>query len=347
MSSDIREGIAALERGPRLRAGPVRRGGLLDLLLVVAMVLVAGSRTPVGGLGWYALEKVRGHDAALPSLTAYFSSGAMAPPSGPDLPVLPPESGDWMADGGLPEPWRSAARAVLAEAELPAATRALALERSAVADAESALAALDALYVESGDPEAALETLALGPDQRSRAIQRARAAGDPDPERYESHRRYLPAGAAHDGDRIVGSALALATALDLQWPLAGDPRISSPYGNRLHPVLKEWKLHNGIDLAVPVGTEVFAAQGGTVAVIGENDRSGIFAVLDHGHGIRTAYCHLSEMRATKGEVVERGDVFAISGNTGRSTGPHLHFIVRIAGKTVDPMRFHRPPVGDS
>jgi murein DD-endopeptidase MepM/ murein hydrolase activator NlpD len=201
--------------------------------------------------------------------------------------------------------------------------------------------AIDALWVEHDDAEVALEIAAIGAEQRSRAVARAASAGDEHPELYSTHRRYLPGGTAIVADRFVGRTLALATALDLDWPVRASHRISSPFGYRTHPTLGTRKFHNGTDLAVPIGTPIQATQDAVVAVAGQNSTSGKYLVLDHGNGVRTAYCHLDEHQVVQGDQVSRGDPIALSGNTGRSTGPHLHYIVRIGGKPVDPERFRR------
>mgnify|MGYP002007330784 CR=1 FL=1 len=85
---------------------------------------------------------------------------------------------------------------------------------------------------------------------------------------------------------------------------------------------------------------ILAAQAGTVRV-GEDRVSGRYVVIDHGHGVRTSYCHLDRIGVTKGQQVKPGDRIGLSGNTGRSTGPHLHFVVRIGRETVDPERLRR------
>ena len=94
---------------------------------------------------------------------------------------------------------------------------------------------------------------------------------------------------------------------------------------------------------MPVGTPILAAQGGTVASISYDDRSGNYVAIEHGNGVRTAYCHLETIDVAVGDTVQRGQVVAKSGNTGRSTGPHLHFIVKVHGKAIDPLPLRRAP----
>ena len=346
--SAIREGIDGLSRSRRGTSRPSGRrrfGGLVDLLLVVMVAFAMGTRTPVGGLTGYAIEKVRGHDTTLPSLTAYFSGGA-APTPAVDIPLLLPQSDLETPADAIPEPWRTAFRTVLADEKIAAALEAQLATREDLPETDRILAALDAAYVQTRDPEAALGVLALGHAQRDRAIARATAAGDAHPSRYRVHRRYLPATSTHQADTIVTGTMALATALNLHWPIEIPHRVTSNWGPRIHPVLKKKLFHNGVDLSVPIGTPLYAAQAGEVVVVGADDRSGKYVVIDHGHGVRTSYCHLDKIPVEKGTVLEKGQEFAESGNTGRSTGPHLHFVVRIAGNTVDPLRFRPPSPAD-
>ena len=90
---------------------------------------------------------------------------------------------------------------------------------------------------------------------------------------------------------------------------------------------------------MPIGTAIYSPQDGTVVTVGENKTSGKFVIVDHGHGLKTTYCHLDDEHVIRGQTIKRGQLLADSGNTGRSTGPHLHWIVKIAGKAVDPARF--------
>lgn len=121
------------------------------------------------------------------------------------------------------------------------------------------------------------------------------------------------------------------------WPVQG--RISSQFGWRMHPILKKRKFHSGIDLAVPSGTSVKAADTGKVIISGWNGGYGNFITIDHGNGISTSYAHNSRLLVKEGEMVLKGQEIAKSGNTGLSTGPHLHFEVRINGAPVDPITY--------
>ena len=120
------------------------------------------------------------------------------------------------------------------------------------------------------------------------------------------------------------------------WPLATKGRISSPFGNRMHPILKENRFHSGMDIAVPSGTEVRAADRGKVLISGWNGGYGYYIAIDHGNGLSTAYAHNSRLLVKEGDLVAQGQAVAKSGSTGLSTGPHLHFEVRKEGVPIDP-----------
>jgi murein DD-endopeptidase len=328
----------------RARARAPARGGLLDLLLVVVVVTAVWVRTPVGGLFDRAWQAVTGEAGELAPLTSFFVTG---PP--PEIVVLAeqiavlPDVMPPVPKGGFPEPWRTAARLTL-DGPLPKPGREIADGMPDLPEEERTLALLDRLYADEGDPEAVLEIVSVGKELRERAISRAEAAGEPDPRSFRGHRPYLPDDAARAADRVVSGTLALATVLELTWPIAGTHRMTSPYGWRTHPTLKTKKFHDGVDLAVPIGTPVASAQAGEIVRAGEDKVSGRYVVIDHGHGVRSSYCHLDVLEVEKGDHVGRGALIGLSGNTGRSTGPHLHFGVRIGRGTVDPARLRRTPV---
>ncbi len=123
----------------------------------------------------------------------------------------------------------------------------------------------------------------------------------------------------------------------MQWPARG--RISSNFGWRYHPVLKKKKYHSGLDIAVRSGTPVLAADSGVVLVSGWRGGYGYFVAINHGNGISTCYGHNSRLLVKAGEKVSKGQKIALSGNTGLSTGPHLHFEVRIKGAPANPIPY--------
>lgn len=136
------------------------------------------------------------------------------------------------------------------------------------------------------------------------------------------------------GDNVKNVELSGGRML---WPAPSSRNITSPFGWRLHPVLGVYSFHTGIDIGVPQGSSVVAVLDGVVRYAGELGGYGRTVILDHGNGITTLYAHNSELKVKKNDVVRAGKLIAYSGSTGRSTGPHLHFEVRVNGKPVDPL----------
>lgn len=125
----------------------------------------------------------------------------------------------------------------------------------------------------------------------------------------------------------------------LGWPVPGQTHITSPFGYRIHPVLKRKKLHTGIDIRARSGSKVVAAADGKVIMAGWNNSYGNVVMIDHGSGIVTVYAHNSKLSVSKGTVVIRGQQIASSGSTGMSTGPHVHFEVRLNGAYKNPKEY--------
>ncbi len=117
-------------------------------------------------------------------------------------------------------------------------------------------------------------------------------------------------------------------------------RTASGYGMRIDPVYHVRRFHAGMDFSAPVGTDVFATGNAKVVFTGWKQGYGNTVELDHGFGYTTLYAHLYKIIVRKGQNVKRGDVIALVGNTGKSTGPHLHYEVRYQDKPVDPRNFY-------
>lgn len=116
--------------------------------------------------------------------------------------------------------------------------------------------------------------------------------------------------------------------------------VSSPFTlRRYHPVLHVTRPHEGIDIAAPLGAPVVAPAAGVVITIATQVGYGLLIEVDHGHGVVTKYGHLSRARVRAGQAVVRGQLLANVGSSGLSTGPHLHYEIRVDGKVVDPMLF--------
>lgn len=115
--------------------------------------------------------------------------------------------------------------------------------------------------------------------------------------------------------------------------------LTSGFGMRVHPVLGGRRAHKGIDLAQPTGTPVFATADGVVSRAEWFSSYGLYISLEHGAAIQTRYGHLSRLNVASGQKVTKGDIIGYVGSTGRSTGPHLHYEVRIAGNSVNPVPY--------
>ncbi|MDO5654786.1 MAG: peptidoglycan DD-metalloendopeptidase family protein [Flavobacteriaceae bacterium] len=115
--------------------------------------------------------------------------------------------------------------------------------------------------------------------------------------------------------------------------------MASGYGMRLHPILKIGKMHAGMDFAASVGTPIYATGDAKVKQAGNLGGYGNVVVLDHGYGYQTVYAHMSRIKSKLGQSVKRGDIIGYVGNTGLSSGPHLHYEVHKDGEKVDPISF--------
>lgn len=199
------------------------------------------------------------------------------------------------------------------------------------------------------DPE---RNLAIGPLPAD-----DRQSGDEDPEEASSSHRGVPEDTAFlpsKLDSLAGEAVAdeqsiqqltryfqdqkdLLSSTPSLWPARG--WVTSDFGIRTDPYTSERTMHRGLDIANEIGTVVVAPSDGVVIFDGTEGGYGNVLVLDHGYGVRTRYGHLSKILVKLGDKVKRGQQVAAVGNTGRSTGPHLHYEVRINGIPEDPRKF--------
>lgn len=124
-----------------------------------------------------------------------------------------------------------------------------------------------------------------------------------------------------------------------KFPLASYTRVSDDYGPRIHPTLGVQQFHNGVDFASPTGTAIYAAYDGVVVAASYSKTMGNYVMIDHGSGLYTIYMHASKLYVSKDDVVARGTTIAAVGATGRATGPHLHFSVRLNGEYVSPWNY--------
>ena len=124
-----------------------------------------------------------------------------------------------------------------------------------------------------------------------------------------------------------------------KWPAPSYTKITSEFGNRMHPTLGVEKFHNGIDMAAPGGSPILAAYDGNVVAADYSNSMGNYIMIDHGDGLYTIYMHASALYVSKGSFVTKGQNIAAVGTTGRSTGNHLHFSVRLNGSYVNPRSY--------
>ncbi|WP_425337676.1 M23 family metallopeptidase [Pusillimonas caeni] len=134
--------------------------------------------------------------------------------------------------------------------------------------------------------------------------------------------------------RRAGVEASLPTLMPVNYPY-----LSSSFGWRRHPISGRHVMHEGLDFAAPKGTPIHAASGGVVTAAGYKSGYGNMVEIYHGNDLVTRYAHASKLKVKAGDIVERGQEIAAVGSTGHSTGPHLHFEVRMAGHPLDPVLF--------
>ena len=140
------------------------------------------------------------------------------------------------------------------------------------------------------------------------------------------------------GGTIPGFGPAQPVAIPSLMPVNG-VKLTSDFGTRWHPVLGGRRQHKGVDLAAPAGTPIYASADGVVGRADWYSGYGLYVALEHGGDIQTRYGHMSRLNVAAGQTVRKGDVIGYVGSTGRSTGPHLHYEVRIAGEAVNPVPY--------
>jgi murein DD-endopeptidase MepM/ murein hydrolase activator NlpD len=136
---------------------------------------------------------------------------------------------------------------------------------------------------------------------------------------------------------VSGSGTAPHGKGVLGWPVNGE--VTSGFGYRMHPIFHVRKMHTGVDISAGMGTPIKAAAAGTVIFAGWRGGYGQAVIISHGNGLATLYAHQSKLLVSVGDKVKRGEVIGKVGSTGYSTGPHLHFEVRVNGNPVDPMGY--------
>lgn len=314
--------------------------GLLDALGAALCLWAALWHTPAGALLRDLGARVFSQKVKTRPLLAYYTGGVYdAQDVVEPAPLAPVPDAEVLVT--VP-PGRALGRGVFASAASltgDARTPVDALARRyglSLSSPDDAALLVERARAELGSEEAAVLAVFAGYDVASYAARRASAEG------REVSLEVLAARLPPSSTRAVSSAstaLMLGTAYGLSWPVAPGTRVSSPFGWRNHPTLGSGKFHTGVDLAVPEGTPVKAVAGGVVRRASEDAVNGRVVIVDHGRGVTTAYCHNSFVRVVTGQRISAGEVLADSGNTGRSTGPHVHYQLELAHKPMDPFAF--------
>lgn len=144
-----------------------------------------------------------------------------------------------------------------------------------------------------------------------------------------------------DGDTTsptTAPAPIAGVSIPSRMPLAS-ASLTSNFGMRTHPVLGGRRAHTGIDLAAPTGTPIYATADGIVSKAERFSSYGLYVSIEHGAQLQTRFAHMSRIAVANGERVKKGDIIGYVGSTGRSTGPHLHYEVRVAGEAVNPIPY--------
>lgn len=123
------------------------------------------------------------------------------------------------------------------------------------------------------------------------------------------------------------------------WPTPGYYEISSPFGPRTHPVSGQAGTHTGVDIPAPTGAEIHATGAGVVLIAGWNTAYGNMVIIDHGNGVSSLYGHMTRSVVAEGQTIQANQIIGYVGSTGWSTGPHLHFEVRVNGNPVNPLQY--------
>ncbi len=193
---------------------------------------------------------------------------------------------------------------------------------------------LDALHQQGLSTETALLAMLVGQPLARYAAQRATL------ERRPLTLTELGQQLPQDKQELVLEAmriLTLSKAYQLRWPVDITTAVTSGFGFRQHPVTGTWHLHRGVDLALPIGSGVSTPLAGTVIRRSEDALNGLMLTIDHGFGVTTTYCHLSAAVVTRGQELRSGDRLGLTGNSGQSTGPHLHYQLALQRTPVDPV----------
>ncbi|PEQ12396.1 hypothetical protein B2G71_12275 [Novosphingobium sp. PC22D] len=146
------------------------------------------------------------------------------------------------------------------------------------------------------------------------------------------------AEAAGQAGALGRSAITPAVSIPSRTPLEGY-HLTSSFGMRVHPVTGGLRGHKGIDLGAPIGTPIYATADGVISKASWFGGYGLFISIEHGGELQTRYGHMSRLNVAEGQRVRKGEIIGFVGSTGRSTGPHLHYEVRVKGEAVNPIPY--------
>lgn len=292
-------------------AAPLHLRRWAEIVLCLVCLWAASYRTPAGALVRSLAARIVGVRTSARPLLAYYSAGVYAQRAPPQITLRGPVPPGQALAYGIAQ-----------------------LDKRTPAQIQRELARLQRALSSSED--AAVLAFFCGEEPSRFALQRA--LGEGDALDLESLSRQLP---PRDESCIAqaAQAITIGTAFALAWPLPETVRVTSPFGPREHPTLGGARMHNGVDLGTPVETPVRAVAAGLVRRASSDDTNGKIVILDHGNGVETLYCHNDALLVASGDRVARGQVISRSGNTGRSTGPHLHYQLELGGHPVDPLRY--------
>lgn len=335
---------------------PRSRRGLLDFLLLLGLGWGVYASTPIGAVAETAIRVARGQ-SDYPSWFATFrgrDTAAAAPTAATTTAVVE----QWQQ--ALPAPVVAAAAThgidVDALAALVAARgsctvsgctvrapdRLAMFAPGAVGDVPVDVVARGLkearVALANASNELAIEALFVGTPALTLAVEQARRSGLTAVDDVEVHAPFLSPGQRR-GPLQGALAVLLAHRLrTLAWPADGF-RVTSPFGERVHPVTGKVSFHNGTDVGTPTGTPLKSAHAGAIKRASVDSISGNYVVIDHGLGLQTTYCHLSAVDVHEQQRVVREEIVGRSGSTGRVTGPHLHYILRVNSTPVDAERY--------
>lgn len=350
----------ALPLGADAPQQPPQRRGLFDFALMAVLVYAVYAMTPLGAIAETAVNVARGQKDR-PSWLATFKGRETA------VAVSDTAMADASAaEGKIPLPIASAAAKHNIDVEALAALISVhgactptacdlatpprastvfpPLAGKARVSADEIAQAMAAGSKEHGNnPELTVEAMFVGSIPVKLALSQAERSALSNIEDVEVHAAFFTPSVRRGTLQGALGVIAVYRLRTLAWPADPGFRITSPFGDRIHPVTGKKAFHNGTDLGTPTGTPLHAAQHGGVKRQSRDSISGNYVVLDHGLGIETVYCHLDSAGVIEGARVKRKDTVGLSGSTGRVTGPHLHYIVRVHDQPIDPEKVGESP----